>query len=101
MHIYLIFYDIADDRRRVKVAALLERWGYERLQWSVFTGLQPPEGNAALWKDLSRLMDPAAFPNDKICSLAVSRERFAAMQVLGNVGVDLDYLLGRRQVLLL
>ena len=86
--------------KRQKVADLLERFGYERLQLSVFTGLQPPYNNTALWKMLNKLIDNTNYPNDKICCIAVSRPGFERMKTIGTVGVDVEYLLGKKLVII-
>lgn len=98
-HIYVILYDISDDRKRQKASDLLERYGYERLQLSVFTGLQPPNDNSRLWKKLEKLLDEKNYPNDKFCCFAVSKVNFQQMKTLGAVRIDIDYLLGKRHVL--
>ena len=98
--IYLIMYDITSDTKRQKVADTLERFGYERLQFSVFTGLQPPHQNNNLWSLLEAMIDNEQFENDKICCFAVGRQAFEAMKTIGMVKVDVDYLLGKKHVMI-
>lgn len=54
---YLICYDIVDDRRRSKVAHLLEGYGL-RVQKSVFEAVLTPDQHQMLQKKLSRYLKP-------------------------------------------
>ena len=53
---YLVCYDIVDDRRRNKVAHLLEGYGL-RVQKSVFESVLTPDQYQMLQKKLSRYLD--------------------------------------------
>ncbi len=53
---YVIAYDIPNDRRRLKIARLLERYG-ERVQYSVFEMWLTAEEWSRLQKQMERLMD--------------------------------------------
>jgi CRISPR-associated protein Cas2 len=52
---YLICYDIVDDRRRTKVAHLLEGYGL-RVQKSVFEAVLTPDQRQMLHKKLNRYL---------------------------------------------
>jgi len=56
---YVIVYDIVDDKRRARVARLLESVG-ERVQWSVFEADWDEATLARVRERLGRLIDPAA-----------------------------------------
>lgn len=56
MAIYIISYDISDDKRRNKVAKELEGYG-ERKQYSVFECDISASDHNKLWKQLSKLVD--------------------------------------------
>ncbi|MCY7422700.1 MAG: CRISPR-associated endonuclease Cas2 [Chitinophagaceae bacterium] len=99
--IFIIMYDISDNRKRQKVADLLERYGYERLQLSIFTGLQAPYDNKELWKKLEKFIDIEHFAGDKIYCFAVNKSNFEEMKTLGAVNIDIDYLLGRKRVIII
>ena len=75
--LYLISYDITDNRRRAKIVHLLEQFGYERIQYSVFTGLQPPHRNQQLWPRLQQLAAIDQFPDQRICCLTLSKKHSA------------------------
>lgn len=52
---YVVAYDIPDDRRRLRVARLLERYG-ERVQYSVFEMYLTREEWEGLWRALTRML---------------------------------------------
>jgi len=54
---YVIAYDMPDDKRRNKVARVLEGHG-ERVQYSVFECQLTGKQFAALWKELEGLVKP-------------------------------------------
>lgn len=56
MAIYIISYDISDDKRRNKIAKELEGYG-ERKQYSVFECDISASDHAKLWKQLGKLVD--------------------------------------------
>jgi len=55
---YVIVYDITDDRRRTKIAHVLEAHG-DRVQYSVFECHLRDEQFETLWKELGELMERA------------------------------------------
>lgn len=54
---YVVSFDVADDRRRVRLSKFLESRG-QRVQWSVFEILATPEGLCEL---IERAMIPIRF----------------------------------------
>lgn len=72
---YLISYDISSDRLRTKVAKALERHGCKRIQKSVFfaPGYKPDELKR-LRADLSKLLAPAADPDDSILCVPIQKQ---------------------------
>jgi len=95
--IYLIFYDIASDRLRNRIARLLISLGFERLQLSVFTGLENPVKNAYLWQNINKLLQKE--PGSKLYVLPVRKDYFCAMQGIGIEELDLEYLAGIKRSL--
>ncbi|MCZ2459983.1 MAG: CRISPR-associated endonuclease Cas2 [Chitinophagales bacterium] len=95
-NIFLISYDISDNKKRAKIAKLLERSGYERIQYSVFTGLMAPHRNKELWKRLQKFTDTGEYPEDKLISFAISKTSFRNMKIIGSFAADLKYLLGEK-----
>jgi CRISPR-associated endonuclease Cas2 len=96
--IFLVFYDISTDRLRNRVSKVLERGGFERLQLSVFTGLENPVKNQYLWQKITKILKDE--PNAKLFILAIGNEQFMAMDGIGIAGIDLEYLAGIRRSLI-
>ena len=95
---YLILYDITETPIRTKVAKLLEKEGYERLQFSVFTAPYNPEKNK-LWSKLQFLLKDT--PNNKIYCIKIGKESFYKMKIIGNFALDLTYLAGEKRSLII
>jgi CRISPR-associated endonuclease Cas2 len=93
-NIFLVTYDISNDKKRNKIAKLLEQNGYERIQYSVFTGITSPRNNLELWKQLQKIADTGICPENKILSFAVPQTTFLAMKTIGTFNADMEYLLG-------
>lgn len=80
---YVISYDVPDDKRRQKIADLLE--GYAaRVQKSVFEANLEPAQYADLRKRLERLMKPE---EDNIRFYRLCGECRNGIEVVGKVGV--------------
>lgn len=98
--IYIVLYDVTDDKKRNRAAKLLQQHGLERIQLSVFTGLHNPKKNKVLWQQLSNLVNAEDYPDDKIFCFAISKKSFREMKVIGNFGADTDYLLGEKHTMI-
>lgn len=95
---YLIFYDISNNRLRNKVAKLLLKEGYERLQYSVFIGLTDPE-YYQMWHRLQKILEKT--PNEKLYCLKISKQNLKNIQTIGNFSHDIEYLCGESSSLTL
>jgi len=95
---YLIFYDISETRIRTKVAKLLVKEGYERLQFSVFTAPYNPY-RSNLWDKLHDLLKDT--PNNKIYCLKIGKNNFYKMKIIGIFDFDLSYLTGEKRSLII
>jgi len=80
---YVISYDIPDDRRRLKLARLLEGYG-ERVQHSVFEAHLDERGYADLRQRLARLIK-AEEDNVRFYRLCADCRR--SVETIGRVGV--------------
>ncbi|GAA3657830.1 CRISPR-associated endonuclease Cas2 [Flavivirga jejuensis] len=89
---YLIIYDITENSLRTKVSNLLIQEGYERLQFSVFTGYFNPQKNK-VWQQLTKWM--ATSDNSIIC-IKIRSKNFLSMQILGRFTIDLNDLAGNK-----
>ena len=96
--IYLLFYDVTSNSIRTKIAKLLIAEGFERLQLSVYTALYNPEKNQLLWGTIKQLLAPE--PNAKLYVIAMTKNNFRNMKIIGNFDQDLDYLLGDKRSLI-
>lgn len=97
--VYLIFYDISSDRLRNKIARLLESTCYERLQYSVFTGLDNPDKNIYLWSKIHKIL--SAEHGAKFYVIPVRDEQFCAINGFGIDQLDIDYLAGVKSSLII
>lgn len=80
---YVISYDIPDDRRRLKVAHLLEGYG-ERVQKSVFEAHLDERGYADLRRRLGRLIRAE---EDNVRFYRLCRDCRGTVEAIGRVGV--------------
>ena len=93
---YLICYDIKSNGIRKKVADRLTQQGYERLQLSVFIGIQPIKSNKALWKNLVNwLLEDGG----KLSIIDVSISSVKNMTIIGEADFDVEYYKGELQSL--
>lgn len=86
---YLIFYDIQENRLRTKVVKLLQKEGYERLQYSVFVGEINP-ASSGLWERLQLLF--AGKSAEKLYCLRVSKENLKMLKAIGTISENITYL---------
>jgi CRISPR-associated protein Cas2 len=80
---YVISYDVPDDRRRTKIAKLLEGYG-ERVQKSVFEAHLDERGYADLRKRLARLMKAE---EDNVRFYRLCADCRLTIETVGKVGV--------------
>lgn len=70
MSVFVIAYDVSDDRRRSRLASLLSRYG-SRLQLSVFECELQPEQFSYILAEAEQLLEPSdllhAFPQCGVC----------------------------------
>jgi CRISPR-associated protein Cas2 len=80
---YVVSYDIPDDRRRTRVARLLEGYG-TRVQKSVFEAHLDRRGYTDLRKRLDRLLNS---DEDSVRFYRLCRECRETVEAIGRVGV--------------
>ena len=95
-NIFLVSYDISDNRKRNKIAKLLEQYGYERIQYSVFTGLLPVWKIKELWARLEIIAESYHNPENRIICFAISKNSLKNMKIIGNFTADMNYLTGEK-----
>jgi len=99
--IHLIFYDIENDRIRKKVADKLQEEGLERIQYSVFVGPLSTVRKEVIATELAALLDKQSSPQDRIMILHILASDLEKMIILGDISVDLAYLAGTKNTLIL
>lgn len=77
----LAHYDVPDDRRRNRLARLLQGYG-ERVQYSVFECMLDDDQHAALRRRMERLVN-AQEDSVRFYRLGPARQAAAAVEVLG------------------
>lgn len=93
--LYLVFYDITSDKLRNKVAKILTQEGFERLQLSVFLGLEQIGQEASLQlRDLLQIE-----PDAKFYIVPVPKSSIKNIQCIGKMNLDIDYLTGDKDSL--
>ncbi len=95
--IYLIIYDISNDKIRTKISKRLIAEGYERIQFSVFAGNFDPVANKILISEIKEWLkeDPEA----KFFVLPVTLKSFKNMYMIGNNTIDIDLITGEKNTL--
>ena len=97
--VFVVMYDISDDKVRKYVADFLLREGMTRIQKSVFLGKRPVRA----YRELSRKLEEmnAMYANkDSILILPVPEEKVGAMRVIG-LDLNVRMVLARPNVLVI
>jgi CRISPR-associated protein Cas2 len=98
--IHIILYDIESDRARTRLAKLLERQGFTRLQYSVFAGETDRHRWQAVWAGLETFFRKHCTPADKLYAPVVETDAFEKMPLLGTPP-DFDYVMNKMHTLYL
>ena len=93
--LYLIFYDISKTSVRTKVAKLLIKGSYERLQLSVFLGNDNPLKLPLLSKQLRQLIKEDELAKFYIIPIPITSLK--NLQHIGKMDLDIDYLCGEKE----
>ena len=88
----IVYYDITNNKGRVKVHDYLEAQGFERIQYSVFLGKVEAARWVKIWRRLSNIFHEHCAPEDKIYSHLIEAQHFRKMLTLGTK-VDIDWIL--------
>ena len=97
--IYLLLYDISDDKIRTKVSKILVEEGYERIQFSVFIGNRDPKQVLGLWNRIKLIMSKEE--DAKLYVFKLNENNFKNMDIIGKFDYDFDYILGEKKSLLI
>jgi CRISPR-associated protein Cas2 len=86
-NLYLLTYDITDNRTRKLISDYLVRMGMSRIQKSVFLGVLSPDGIKGLVHDLYQV-NALYENNDSIAVIPLSRDKFEQSEM---IGMDLHF----------
>ena len=92
--VYLVLYDIGDDRIRTKVAHRLVAEGYERIQYSVYAGLRNPLQVPRFWTSIQHWLSKET--SAKFYMIPVTIANFQSMQRIDSKEWDIDVLTGQK-----
>lgn len=90
----IIFYDIEQDRLRTKAAKILKKYGYARIQYSVFLGRSRKATRRKVWNALTKLLKETEPVLNKVCFLEIQDDQADNMYCIGEAP-PLDIILGR------
>lgn len=91
--IYLFIYDVSDQRLRNRAVKLLERAGFERLQFSVFAGRVSSARARELWK---KVLAAEGCEHNRWLCLRLGNRQFETSLKSGLMQIDTDYILGKK-----
>lgn len=94
MIMFLISYDIQDDNLRRRIAQKLVEIGFERIQLSVFVGLETPLNSSSFAKLVGLVSE-----KDSILLFQIGKEAIRNVRVIGKQELDIPFLLGERSTL--
>lgn len=93
---YLIMYDIVSNSKRTRFANILIEFGYERLQKSVFVGIENPKKFDAISLQLQKTTI-----EDSIIMLNISKTNFKNLKKYGTFSVDMEYLCNEKRSMII
>jgi CRISPR-associated endonuclease Cas2 len=93
----MVYYDISENKARLKVHDYLEAQGFERIQYSVFVGKIDMHRWQKIWAKLCALHARYCTDQDKIYSHVIEANHFRKMSVLGPP-LDIPWILQEMNV---
>ena len=95
---YLLMYDITHDRTLQKVAKKLQKYGFERLNYSVWLGWENPLESGTLKKELQALLRSEEAKGSRLYIIPVKPVTLGKMRsITGHKPAELEYWLGKTQ----
>ncbi|MEA5260326.1 CRISPR-associated endonuclease Cas2 [Arcicella aquatica] len=99
--LYLAVYDIEDDRLRDKVSQRLIRFGFERIQFSVFVGNLNPTQKQKLDITILKLLEKVDEQKYKYMTMPLAESYVYKADWLGKEKPSWDYHCGNQHTLIL
>lgn len=97
---YLLMYDITHDRTLQKIARKLQKYGFERVNYSVWLGWTNPLESGVLKKELQTLMRAEQAKGSRMYIMPVKPSALAKMRsITGHKPPQLDYWAGKTETL--
>jgi len=97
--LYLLMYDITHDRTLQKAAKIIEKMGYERINYSVWIGWQKPTISLIEWKSLRRLLQQPCAEGSKLYYMPLTSHNLKKLRsITGHSPGQLDYWTGERRI---
>jgi len=99
--LYLVAYDIEEDKIRDKIAQKLIRFGFERIQYSVFVGKLNQSQKDKLTLVIQKLIEPSESKSFKYMIMPLAESYVYKTQWLGKDPPEWDYHYGTLNTLIL
>ena len=93
---FLICYDISPNSIRNRLSNLLIQFGFERVQKSVFIGIEHP----ALYAPVKKILESITDEEGKILIIKLTLSHLQNMEFYGTFNFDKEYLLGNQSSLI-
>ena len=99
--IYLICYDITNNKTRDKIARKLLSFGLYRMQYSVFIGLltTPLLDKLKSWLKNTIGQSTTKDNLENIAILVLSKKHLQSLSFIGQIPVDLDEIMGTKNTI--
>ncbi len=98
--VYLLMYDITHERTLQKVAKKLQKYGFERVNYSVYLGWANPLESGTLKKELQTLLRAEEAKGSQLYIIPLKPPALAKMRsITGHKPASLDYWAGKAETL--
>lgn len=97
--VYLLMYDITNERILRKIAKMVEKHGYERINYSVWLGWQGPKDNPELFRALREMLNKPETEGSRLFYMPLSINSVKKLRsISGHKPAELDYWTGERRI---
>jgi len=98
----LVMYDITYDRALQKTAKLLEKHGYERINYSVWLGWRSIKDDDLLRESIKKLLAHPKAKGSRLFWMPLKLHTLKQLRsITGHKPAELDYWIGERKILFL
>ncbi|MFH1118191.1 MAG: CRISPR-associated endonuclease Cas2 [Bacteroidota bacterium] len=97
--IYMLMYDITHERTLQRAAKLIQKNGYERINFSVWLGWQGPKENPELFKILREMLNKPEASGSRLFFMPLGINSLKKIRsISGHKPSELDYWTGERRI---